>query len=100
MTSIVLTSIIGASVVALTAAVILGWRAFKQSRRPVTRAEKLRAARRAGQAIKRRSPRAHRDTFERGHGIGDRHSGAFLENSTYGDAANWSDSGDSSSGSY
>jgi hypothetical protein len=78
--------IIGAVVTTVVVAALLLRRRIR-SRRPLTTEEKLRAARQAGQWMRRSSPRTNRDHFNRGDGTGDRHSGALLENSFYGDMA-------------
>ncbi|MGC1215332.1 MAG: hypothetical protein WA890_29225 [Micromonospora sp.] len=72
-------------------------------RRPLSRQETLVEAAKAARELRRSGPRRHRDTFERGHGVPDRHSAAILENSVYGDAADFgpggSDGGGGSDGS-
>ena len=67
------------------------WRRRIRSRRPLTVEEKLLAARKASAVMRRSNPRANRDVFDRGSGVGDQYSAAILENSFYGDMS--SDSG-------
>ncbi|GIG55798.1 hypothetical protein Lfu02_01700 [Longispora fulva] len=59
-------------------------------RKPATVQEKMDAARRAALSIRKSKVRPHRDTFERGDGVGEMYSAAILENSIYGDAASGS----------
>lgn len=69
------------------------WIKRVRSSRQLTTAEKLAAAQRAGQWIRRSHPREDRDTFNRGRDPIDRFSAGLLENSAYGDAAGGSSSG-------
>lgn len=74
--------------------VVTAWLVFKhRQRRPLTRDEKLAAARAAARAIRRTSRRSRKGVVERGDGIPDRYSGAIVENATYGDAANFDSGG-------
>ncbi|WP_406043202.1 hypothetical protein OG799_03995 [Micromonospora sp. NBC_00898] len=84
---------------AVAAAVTVVLRRRARRRRPLTREETLAAAARAARQLRRAGPRPHRDTFERGDDPVDRYSGAFLENSAYGDAAGHGGDG-GGSGSY
>ncbi|XNL31517.1 hypothetical protein R8Z50_12205 [Longispora sp. K20-0274] len=72
------------------AAVLVAAARRRRRRKPASVEEKLAAARRAASSIRKGRVRPHRDTFERGEGVGERHSAAILENATYGDAASGS----------
>jgi heme exporter protein D len=61
--------------------------------RPLSRDQQMRAGRAAVRALRKESSRSKRPTYCSGRGMGYRHSGAILENSVYGDAANWGDGG-------
>ena len=74
-------------VVGLLVAWVVRRRRHSRARRVVTVEQKLRAARRASGVIRRSRPRADRDVFDRGEGIGEKHSTAVFENNVYGDMA-------------
>jgi hypothetical protein len=75
--------VIGAVVIAAAAG---GWAWRSRRGRPLTAEQKLRAARKAGRALRRSSPRASEEAFRQGQGVPDRHSHAVIENAAYGDA--------------
>lgn len=76
-----------AAAVGVGATLLTFWVWRVRSCQPATREEKLLAAKKAAAAMRRQSRRSRRAAFGSGREMGDRHSGAILENAVYGDAA-------------